>query len=438
MNRTRRCVKRATSGFWIVSACLASSLLPGDAQARPNGPTATFVVTTTAELEAALTPSNAGAQIVVRAGDYDLSHALTLPDQATLAGEGVMSFDDSGLPTGFEPSGRTLLRSTAALVGDVLTLGDGTTVRGLVIEDVPGRQTGNPVAVVSRAAGDFVSVHIEECEIVNPNPPGRTPRGPTGRGVVVYTTNPNLGFEPPPHDGAELRLQMARSIVRSPGAGTGIFAFNFASHAGIDLDLEDNTIGGGLDAGGGISRPDGVTGSSTIIQSRRNLYRSDSSVPAAIGWNLLGGTGAPLPGLVSQATTSNSLRLHSTDDRIEGFGLGVSAAGSVRMSLLSESSSGNRLELDLQGTLLQTTVADLELLGAATFVPSVSPGDENTVHVVMRQASGSGLRANQYAHSAGGLGTGNRLEIVGSANAFAQTNDGFDPIPPAEFFTAQR
>ena len=38
----------------------------------------------------------------------------------------------------------------------------------------------------------------------------------------------------------------------------------------------------------------------------------------------------------------------------------------------------------------------------------------------------------------GNLGIGNRLEIVGNANAFDQTNDGFVPPPPPEFFTVQQ
>ena len=69
----------------------------------------------------------------------------------------------------------------------------------------------------------------------------------------------------------------------------------------------------------------------------------------------------------------------------------------------------------------------------------VSTGDDNTVHVVLNQATGSGARANQYADSTtppmGNPGVGNRLEIVGNANAFEQTNHNFFPPPPAEFFT---
>lgn len=36
------------------------------------------------------------------------------------------------------------------------------------------------------------------------------------------------------------------------------------------------------------------------------------------------------------------------------------------------------------------------------------------------------------------LGTGNRLEIIGNANAFDQTNNDFVPPSPPEFFTAQQ
>ena len=58
---------------------------------------------------------NAGKRILVRAGSYVIGQALTVPDDATLVGEGEMTFDDSGLPAGIAPAGRTVLRSTAAL-----------------------------------------------------------------------------------------------------------------------------------------------------------------------------------------------------------------------------------------------------------------------------------------------------------------------------------
>src|SRR5215831_14914863 len=116
----------------IMAIAIAFAIFPANVAASPEEPD--IVVTTVAELQSALTPANAGARILVRAGVYDVSQALTVPDRAVLVGEGVMSFDESGLPAGFEPSGRTLLRATVGLVGNVLTLGDGATVRGLAIE----------------------------------------------------------------------------------------------------------------------------------------------------------------------------------------------------------------------------------------------------------------------------------------------------------------
>lgn len=391
-----------------------------------------IVVTTATELQSALSPANAGARILVRAGGYDVSQALVVPDGATLVGEGVMSFDESGLPTDFEPSGRTLLRATPAVVGDVLTLGDGATVRDLVIEDVAGRLVpGNAVAVVSRAAGDFLSARIEECEIITPS----LVQAGTGRGVVVMTLDPDLE---PPHEGALLRVQMTRSIVRSRGAANGVFAINLASHSEIILDMESNVVGGGLNSAGGAGRPtSAVTGAGVIIKSSHNLYRSDSPVPTPMGWFLFGGSDTPSAVVASQATTFNTLQMHSIDDTLMGFATGIAAIGGRRFNALSETISSNRVELNLHGTLLQTTTVDLRLSGATTLT-GVSTGDDNTAHVLLNQTTGSGARANRYAHSTipamGNPGIGNRLEIVGNANAFDQNNKDILPLPSAEFF----
>src|SRR5262252_444540 len=139
---------RASIALAIMAVVNTFAIDPSLVATSPQEPD--IVVTTAAELQSALSPANAGARILVRAGVYDVSQALTVPDRAALIGEGVMTFDESGLPTGFEPSGRTLLRATAALAGDVLTLGDGATAKGLAVEDVPGRPVaGSAVAVSS-------------------------------------------------------------------------------------------------------------------------------------------------------------------------------------------------------------------------------------------------------------------------------------------------
>ena len=389
------------------------------------------MVTTAAELQSALSPANAGARILVQAGVYDVTQPLTVPDGAALIGEGVMIFDPSGLPTGFDPIGRTLLRATPALVGDILTLGDGAAIEGLAIQAVSGQGTAGAVAVLSRAPGDVISVRIEECEIITP--------GTATRGLVVMTRNLDLE---PPHEGAVLRVQMARSIVRSPGGANGIFAINFASHSQIKLDVESNVIGGTLGMAAGVGLPDAVTGASLVIQSSHNLYRSDSLVPTVVGWQLFAGADAPIPGIVSQAVTFNTLQMHSIDDTIAGFATGIVAAGARRINALSSAPiSSNRVELNLHGTRLQTTTVDLRLVGATTLL-NVATGDDNTAHVLIRHATGSGARMNRYAHSqspaTGNPGIGNRLEIVGNANAFDQTNQNFVPPPPAEFFIGGR
>ena len=390
-----------------------------------------IVVTTAAELQAALSPANAGARILVRAGTYDLTEALTVPDRAALVGEGVMSFDGSGLPTGFEPSGRTLLRATAAVARDILTLGDGSTVTGLAIQDVVGRPApGNAVAVLSRAPGDVISARIEECEIITPP----VFVGTTGRGLVVTSLNPDLE---PPHEGAELRVRMARSIVRSPGGANGIFAINFASRSEIRLDLESNVVGGTLSVAGGVGSPDAVTEAGVIIQSSHNFYRSESLVPTAVGWQLFAGADSPSPVIVSQASTFNRLQMHSNDDTLAGFATGIVASAARRINAFSDTISSNRVELNLHGTLLQTTTADFRLSGATTTL-AVATGNDNTAHARFDHVTGSGPRVNRYADSSiplnGNPGDGNRLEIVGSPGAFDRINQNIIAPPPAQFF----
>src|SRR5262245_39617881 len=354
----------------IVAIAIAFASFPSIVAASAQEPD--IVVTTVAELQSALSPANAGARILVRAGEYDLSQALTVPDRATLVGEGVMSFDESGLPTGFEPSGRTLLKATAGLVGNFLTLGDGATVRGLAIENIAG--PGHAVAVVSRAPGDFVSARIEECEIINPNLPAN------GRGVAVMTLKPD---PEPAHEGAVLRLRMTRTVVRSPRAANGVFAINFGSHSEIVLDLESNVVGGGLNSAGGAGRPTtAVTGARVIIKSSHNLYRSDSPVPTAIGLGLSGGADTPpaVTLLGSQAATFNSLQMHSIDETIAGFATSIVASGGRRINALSEPISSNRVDLNFHGTLLQSTTVDLRIYWASSLPArlGVSTGDENT------------------------------------------------------------
>nr|MBA2293340.1 serine/threonine protein kinase [Gemmatimonadales bacterium] len=425
---------------------------------------------TGAELAAALVPANAGRRVRLRAGTYDVDKLLTVPDSMTLLGAGIMGFDADGLPTGFSDDTRTTLRMISSLGGDMLTLGDGVTIQNLEIVDLVGR-SGNVIGVLSRQPGDQISTTILESVIANPGPLALGAGGPLGRGLSVITRNLNLGADPAPDNGSVLSVRMARSIIQSPAGGGGFFAYNFTANSRISLDISSSVIGGSNEANGGVSRPDSVHDSEVHLESRGNLYRNEWAEPctsALRGWNFTGGSGAPIPIPLAE-TKRNSLRVRSTDDRIEGFTTAVLATGSRRFfaSPLNPAPSGNHIELQLIGTTISTPscadagstantsgipavaireVSDLSLIGAWVENSSLSPGDSNTLRVEFRGVTGSGQRSNNYLN-AGGVagelpahirGSGNGLEFVGTPEAFVQTNRGITPAPAARFFTRQR
>lgn len=460
-HRGRRARALIVLGLTLLGAASALSCT-GEGTAGPSAPAGeaaglkatgqTIVVTNVAELLAALSVENAGARILVRAGTYAVNAPLTVPDGVTLEGEGVMQFDGDGLPAGFGAGARTTLTMSANAPGNMLTLGDGVTIRGLEIADLIGR-SGNVVAVVSSQPGDRVSATIAESEIVNPNPLGAGPDGPTGYGLLILTRNLNLGADPAPHDGAALTARMIRSAIRSPAGGGGVFAFNFASLGSVSVTLTGNIVGGGITANGGVSRPDAVHDSKVRMDSQRNLYRDESQDPCAtprFGWNLTGGSGPPAPLPVSE-TARNSLHLHSVDDRIEGFTTGVVATGSRRFfaSPIAGPSTDNSVNLELLGSRISTPscggapfVRDLDLEGAFAADDALFPGNGNNLRALVRGVTGSGPRFNLYANSQGPSGPlppqvqgDNHLQVVGSPAAFAGTNRQIDPAPGAEYFS---
>jgi hypothetical protein len=414
-----------------------------------------IIVTNSAELVAALVTENAGRLIHMQSGTYTVSQPLSVPDHATLEGEGQMLRDDSNLPTGFAAGTETTIAMTGAATGDVLTLGNGSNVLRLRIQDATGR-VGNAIGIVSREADDHLSASISEVEIVNPNAHAIVPSGPTGCGVAVLTRNLNLGADPAPHSGAEIKATISHSLIRSPATGTGcgVFAFNFAPLASVNVDLAGSVIGGGIIANGGVSRPDAVHDSRTVIQSHRNLYRDDSPNPCVskhLGWNMAGGSGVPVPLQVAE-TATNTLQVRSHDDRIEGFTTAVLAGGGRRFmpSPTAGPVTDNIADLELIGTTISTQscggasfVSDFRLAGAIVSNASLVPGDGNTLRVVMRGVTGSGIRSNAYAAVLGPTGplspsfqgVGNRLEFVGNLNAFEQTNQAIDPLPAVHFFS---
>lgn len=398
---------------------------------------AQLVVGNPLALVSALAESRSGDRILVLAGTYDLDEPLHVPDGVTLAGEGIMEFDDSGLPTGIVVVNRTTLRSTATLSGDVVTLGNGAGLFGLVVEDAAGR-AGNVVVVSSRRSNDSVAAWMSQCEIINPNPALGSPRVPIGRGVILVTQNLNLAADPPPHEGSEIWLSMHDSVVRAPGGGGSVMALNFASRSRITALLSGNVLGGVLDSAAAASKPDEVSDSSVTIVSARNLYRSDSAVPTTWGWLLAGGTDAPMPGLAAEATRANQLRMWSLEDRIEGFSIGIYARAGRRNSPIAGAIAGNEITINATHLKLATTTSDLLLYGDFSFVNGMPAGDDNVLHLVLRGATGSGARSNQYVHSSTQLGSGNRLVLSGNSIAFQRTNSNISPPPPAQFFTSGR
>jgi hypothetical protein len=233
-----------------------------------------------------------------------------------------------------------------------------------------------------------------------------------------------------------------------------VFAFNFAARGSVSVKLTGNIVVGGLVANGGVSLPDAVHDSRVGIESNGNLYRYDSPDACAtphFGWNLTGGSGPPVP-LPVPETARNSLRVHSVDDRIEGFTTGVVASGSRRFfpSPIAGPSTDNSVDLQLLGSRISTPacggaqfVADLDLAGAFAGDDALFAGDGNSLRAVIRGVTGSGARFNSYARSDGPSGPqppalqgSNSIEIVGSPEAFAGTNQHLDPAPVPEYFSS--
>ena len=424
------------------TAIVLMTPLSGSEGARPEPRLSkaerSIVVTTSAELIAALTANPGELTIYVQRGTYQLSSAIQVPDGTSLIGEGTMEYDESDLPTGFVPESRTVIAALPGVTGNFVTLGDGASLQGLVIQDVVRASVtgGSVVAVSSRKPSDSVSAKVAECEIINPNSlvgPGLN--GPVGRGLLVQTRNRLSAGGAASHEQSLVSVHLTHSIIRSPGLGDAIFAINFASGSHIELHLRRNVVGK-LGANGGISRPDSTVGATVLIQSTGNLYRADNPAPTAIGWQLQGGGDAPmLAPLIAEETLNNRLSIHSVDDRIEGFGRAISVAGGVRMSALAGAVSSNALDLILEGTHLASTVQDVAFNAARSAVLTMPVGDGNELHVTMRNVIGSGPRANVYSDATPNLGVGNRLIITGNLNAFSHTNEAISPMPGAQFFS---
>jgi hypothetical protein len=183
-----------------------------------------IVVNTAEDLKNALVPANAGRLILVQAGSYAVDSSLTIPDGATLEGEGVMLI--AGSPAGFVPATITRIVALSSVERDLLTLGSNASLRGLVIEDIPRpvrgadfSRLGNAIAVGSTDPGSSTSASIVECEIVNPNPtqPGG-PDGPNGGAIAASRSTARSATLRPR---TRARSSRSRSGVRSSAPPAG-------------------------------------------------------------------------------------------------------------------------------------------------------------------------------------------------------------------------
>ena len=444
---------------------------PGPAPVKFVNNTAT--ISTSAELMSAVAPANAGRRVHLRAGTYDITHPLIVPDGMTLEGEGVMSFAPQGYAAGFSSAPHTTVRMTANTVGDVITLGNNATLRNLEIRDLEGR-SGNIIAVNSRKPRDSVSAVISDVVVFNPNAAPLTSGGPVGRGLMVTTQNLPGTPDPPPHDNSRISVKFTRSVIKSPANGEGFFIFNFAASSRIAFDVSRSSIAGTSQGNGGVSRPDPVHDSEVRITSEKNLYvneLADKCILNVLGLNLTGGSGAPRA-MKTVQTSRNRLVVQSVDDRIEGFKTAILATGgrSFYPASLNPPPQGNRIDLQLIGTTLVTPscptvrrvvdapgaavgtderteeVRDLRIVGAEIVNEGADPGEGNTVRLELSGVTGSGTRANRYANADAGYGLlprslqgkGNRLEVVGDPATFKRTNRSIDPAPAAEFFSRKQ
>ncbi len=310
--------------------------LAGPIATAHGASTAVIRVSNTDELVAALDPRNANRHIHVLHGEYAITRPLVVPDGTLLEGDGVMQVVD-GLPVGFEPGTETTLRVTSGFEGDLLTLGDGAVVRNLKFVDLATasgaapQRSGNVIVAGSRRPGDRLTAEIRDCEIVNPHPSDaglvRSDRSRARRSDPQSWRN----MSPTPArrcDGRGARGSLDPAAV---GAGGAVFAINFAAHGNVSVGLYDNRLEGPLIATGGVSRPELVSNAITTVNSTHNLYVLPAGGSDRFAWQVIGGSSAHhFPGLGSAGASSNTASVHSVDDRIEGFRIGILAAAGRR------------------------------------------------------------------------------------------------------------
>ena len=132
-----------------------------------------------------------------------------------------------------------------------------------------------------------------------------------------------------------------------------------------------------------------------------------------------------------------------------------SAPSDLPVRISPDSVTGNRAEMQFERLVIRSTgeaAADLSLHGSlmesgpgieATEAKVDTAPRDNVLQVRIAGSSGSGPRANVYSHStppgaaaADRDSLGNRIEFVGSAEAFLRSNTNFVPAPSESLFVS--
>jgi hypothetical protein len=404
-------------------------------------------VTDVAGLYAAVGAARSGTVVALAPGEYRLDRPLIVPDGVALDGGGRMAADAGGRATGLRTGAVAVLVVAGDWSGDAVSLGNGSELRGLRIQDQqldsasPAAGLRNVVAVVSRRAGDRVAAIIRDCEIGTDQAFGVGRNGPLGRAIIALTRN--LAEAGGPHGGARVDLRLARSVVRAPESNA-LFAINFASNGQVDLRIDDSLLAGVLSATGGTARPDAVSGARTTLRSRNSRYLRTGRYDR-FGWQLNGGSGTPHAGIGSAAGAErNELAVDSRGDAIEGFRVGVQAAAGRRVGTLSGASSGNVARLRLRDLSIKGTgegSVDFDLYGAlAEQLPggnaaATAVGEGNILQVELRGFRGGNGVSRYISASRPADGERNRVWFVGEPRRFSRSNPAFLPVPAGEFFS---
>ena len=398
-----------------------------------------ILVGTDAELVAAMVPANAHHRIVLKnristaaAVDYEVDERLTVPDGATVEGEGTMRYDADGLPIGFVPGSETRVGPASTFkqqMGgqpEIFSLGNGSSLHRLI---VVSPRPGNAVGILSSASGP-VSASISECEIFGPGIATLPfnfgdvggdhvmPAGPLSRGVFVRTR----------HQGACVTARIERSIVHADGSNSAVYATNLTSGARILLELTQNVLKDGLaqldvvgGAGGsGVVDANGNNlndGSTTTVQSRSNLYAGrglpkDTGVVVEGGFDARGFPGVPRPG-----SNRNRTYFYSVGDRIENVATAITSQASMRTDMKADPSSFNHVQIELTGTAIRNAagapaprVLNLCVTRAVNTLTTPA-GEGNSMCVVMHNVDGSGDRVYSLRCGDAPLGPNNTIKI---------------------------